>query len=312
MKTSHIIIILGIIITGSVIFAIFFEPSFEKEYYEINVIGLKDTYLVGEPYSFSYTISGYGYSCGDREVTYPDENGNTIRNAVDVDCNTGQPKIDFVIDSKNESEMSSISIKNPGIYNIGITYYRSPPTHIEPTQYFTAFHVVEKICNDSDPKDRAQCFVESYKSCQSSYMTQQFTTENGGIVNLKAVVESWHDCTLRVYTENSLGEHTLFNGIRSICENITVDENSLNFENCNNADYPPIMFTLQNSELDSKTLECYALFHCNDKNQNFEECINSYQHGFTVKSMCQFSNVTVNDGCVDIIISNDSRVLSCD
>jgi hypothetical protein len=310
MKTRYIIIILGIIISGSVIFAIFFESPFETEHYDIQISGLKDVYLVGEPYSFSYTISGYGYSCGDREVTYPDKNGDTVRNSVDVDCNTGQPKTNFVIDSKNESEKPSISIKNPGRYNVAVMFDKS--TNFEPTQSGKEFHVVEKICDDSDPKDRAQCFVESYKSCQSSYMTQQFTTENGGIVNLKAIVESWYDCTLRVYTENSLGEHAPFNGIRSICENMIVDENSLNFENCNNADYPPIMFTLQDSKLDSKTLECYALFHCNDKNQNFEKCINSYQHGFTVKSMCQFSNVTVSDGCVDITFSNDSRMISCD
>jgi len=229
---------------------------------------------------------------------------------VDVDCNAGAPKTKFVIDSKNEFNMKDIEIKNPGRYNISVMFGQS--TGIEPTQAFDEFHVVEKICNDSNLKDRSHCFVKSYESCESAYMTQQFTTENGDTISLTAVVESWYNCTIRVYTENSRGEHSPFNGIRSICENIIINENSMNFEKCNNVDYPPIMFTVQNSELNSKTLECYALFDCNSVNQNFEECINSYQYGFTVKSMCQFSNVTVNDGCVDITFSDDSRMASCD
>ncbi len=69
---------------------------------------------------------------------------------------------------------------------------------------------------------------------------------------------------------------------------------------------------IPNELSDSKLLECYDLFHCDSAKQNFEECVNSYQHGFTVKSICQFSNVTVNGGCVGIPISNDSRIMVCD
>jgi len=268
MKTSHIIIVLGIIISSSVIFAMLFESPFEKERYDIKISGLKEAYLVGEPYSFSYTIFGYGYACANREVTYPDENGNTVRNGVDVDCNAGAPKINFVIDSKDKSNMTPIGIKNPGTYYISAMFWQS--TGIEPTQAFDGFHVVEKICDDSDPKDRSQCFAESYESCESVYMTQQFTTKNGGTVYLEAVVESWYDCTLRVYTENSLGEHTPFNGIRSICKDVTINENSLNFENCNNADYPPITFILQDSKSESETLGLTSILKLTISNQSFD------------------------------------------
>jgi hypothetical protein len=74
-------------------------------------------------------------------------------------------------------------------------------------------------------------------------MAEKFATENNGTIFLNAIVESWNNCQLVVYTENSLGEHTTFHGIRSVCSNVIINENSLNFENCNNADYPPIIFT---------------------------------------------------------------------
>ena len=133
MKTS-LLAAIWIIITNSVIFVMLMSPSFEEEHYDITIYGLKDVYLIGESYSFSYTISGFGYSCGDRQVTYPDENGNTIRNFINADCNAGEPKTKFVISSNDKSNMKSILIKNPGRYNVSVMFDKSPPTHIEPTQ----------------------------------------------------------------------------------------------------------------------------------------------------------------------------------
>jgi len=58
MQTRSMIIILSIIIASSIIFALTFElPT--TEHYEIEITGMKDVYLVGEPYSFSYILSGY-------------------------------------------------------------------------------------------------------------------------------------------------------------------------------------------------------------------------------------------------------------
>ncbi len=70
MKTSLIIVILGVIIGVSVVFGlnfkipvysddqIIFESPFREEHYEIEITGMKDVYLVGERYDFSYIISG--------------------------------------------------------------------------------------------------------------------------------------------------------------------------------------------------------------------------------------------------------------
>jgi hypothetical protein len=114
MKTKFLIIIVGLIILSSVIFILIwnipekcndecelelrrigsvqgaqgiFDP-FEKpseikpesspnneEHYSIEITGMKDIYRIGEQYDFSYIISGYGYSCGRKTITYPDQNG---------------------------------------------------------------------------------------------------------------------------------------------------------------------------------------------------------------------------------------------
>ena len=83
MKTSLTIVILGVLIGASVVFGltfnftvdsgsqIIFESPFKEEHYEIEITGMKDVYLVGEQYDFSYIISGYGHSCGSKTVTFP-------------------------------------------------------------------------------------------------------------------------------------------------------------------------------------------------------------------------------------------------
>lgn len=212
---------------------------YKNKHYEIKITGMKDVYLVGEPYSFSYVLSGYGNPCGQKKIIFPDQNGDTMGVISSSSC-IDSPMTEFVYDAEKEMgiKYGNTGIKNPGTYNIGVEFERGI---MEPTQGGYTFHVVEQICNENNTKANAQCFVESYNSCKSAYTTQQFPVENDGIVSLVAIVESWNDCQLRVYTENSLGEHTEFNGIRSTCQNVSVKENSLNFEDCNNADYPAIL-----------------------------------------------------------------------
>lgn len=64
------------------------ESEHEKleEHYEIEILGLKDTYKIGEKYSFYFVISGYGYACTNYDARYPDENGNTITMGSEVLC----------------------------------------------------------------------------------------------------------------------------------------------------------------------------------------------------------------------------------
>lgn len=242
MKTSHILIILGIIITGSIIFALTFEFPFEKEHYEIKITGMKDVYLAGEQYDFSYIISGYGYSCGSKYVTFPDQNGEIMTIGSGSSCIAGVPMKEFVIDSKKEYDTTSVhgKIQNLGRYNVTVTFDR--PSQYNPTTAAKEFHVVERICDD--PKTKVQCFNDSSESCTSAYIKINFPTGEGDPIHVTGVVESWNGCTLQMYldtTQDRYGGHST--GIlRSVCDDVIIKEDYWTITGCNNFDLPKMEY----------------------------------------------------------------------
>jgi hypothetical protein len=184
MKTSHLVIMLGIAISSSIIFGLTFkmpledttqfsfESPFREEHYSIEITGMKDIYRIGEQYDFSYIISGYGYSCGSKEVTFPDQNGDTMKIISSSSCIAGAPMEEFVFDSKKEYDTQSVhgKINNPGTYNVTITFDR--PSQDFPTTAIKEFHVppinswynnqlrdadlqtVKDSCANDSPKER--------------------------------------------------------------------------------------------------------------------------------------------------------------
>ena len=181
MKTKLLMIIVGLIILSSVVFvAIWYGipeecdkeceiqmrgigaeksghgtfDSFEKrseikqdtstikeEHYSIEITGMKDIYRIGEQYDFSYVISGYGHSCGSKKITFPDEDGEIMTIHSSSSCMAEEPMREFVIDSKNEYDTTSVHgvIKIPGIYNVTVTFDR--PSHDFPTTAIREFRV---------------------------------------------------------------------------------------------------------------------------------------------------------------------------
>jgi len=119
----------------------YIEPQFREEHYSIEITGMKDIYRIGEQYDFSYIISGYGYSCGSKEITFPDQNGNTMKIISSSSCIAGVPMKEFVIDSQKEYDMTSVhgTIKIPGIYNVIIAFDR--PSQDFPTTAIKEFRV---------------------------------------------------------------------------------------------------------------------------------------------------------------------------
>jgi len=115
-----------------------------QEHYKIEITGIKNIYRIGEQYDFSYIISGYGYSCGTKEITFPDQNGNTMKTISSSSCIAGVPMKEFVIDSQKQYDATSVSgiIKIPGIYNVTVTFDR--PSQNFPTIASKEFRVVEK------------------------------------------------------------------------------------------------------------------------------------------------------------------------
>ena len=247
MKTIFPVIILSIIIAGSVIFAISIQSSsyFSKEHYEIKITGLKDVYLVGEQYDFSYILSGYGNSCGSKKVTFPDQNGDTVQIISSSSCIANTTMKEFVSDiQKNGTTYGHVGVKNPGTYVIGVEFEGSAT--FEPTQGGHTFHVVEKICNDKNPKDRAQCFADAFDSCTSSFAEFAYPTGEGDGILVTGIVESWNDCNLRVYADHTQDRYkSNSSGTRSICDGMMINDESISFENCNNEEIPPLRFDQQ-------------------------------------------------------------------
>jgi len=115
-----------------------------QEHYAIEITGLKDVYLVGERYDFSYILSGYGNSCGSKTVTFPDSNGDTIGSASSASCIANLPMGIFVFDIQKEqgTTYGHVEIKNPGTYTVTVTFDK--PSKYFPTTVSKEFRVTEK------------------------------------------------------------------------------------------------------------------------------------------------------------------------
>lgn len=120
-----------------------------KEHYEIEIKGLKDEYVIGEPYSFYFVISGYGYECGGIKVAYPDSDGK-LQGGVQMPlCDAKLVMHNFEISSVDRQKNSeSIAINKSGTYTVTVTFER--PDKYFPTTISKEFRVVEYIDENSD------------------------------------------------------------------------------------------------------------------------------------------------------------------
>jgi len=128
--------------TGNLLYG--YDEKSPREYYEIEITGLKDVYIVGERYDFSYIISGYGNSCGSKTVTFPDSNGDTIGSASSASCIANLPMGIFVFDIQKEqgTTYGHVEMKNPGTYTVTVTFDK--PSKYFPTTVSKEFRVTEK------------------------------------------------------------------------------------------------------------------------------------------------------------------------
>lgn len=119
MKTRLLIIfaigIIGIIGTMSIFYA------YQLPHYSLEIQGMEDTYIVGEEYSFYYTLSGYGNTCGFWVVSYPDQNGEIMQAGEVVDCHRPINK-DLSYDSRKDlRKFSSLVPMVEGNYNVTVS-----------------------------------------------------------------------------------------------------------------------------------------------------------------------------------------------
>ncbi len=119
-----------------------------EEHYEIEIIGLNDEYILGEEYSFSFIISGYGHECATYEVLYPDENGSIVGMGAEPLCDPTMTLHEFEINySDKKRTLGNVVIKNPGVYTVTITFDK--PNKYFPTTVSKEFQIIESVMDDS-------------------------------------------------------------------------------------------------------------------------------------------------------------------
>lgn len=136
-----IITVIGIAIVSTTIFSVFMIDDntamhFPKEHYSITITGLEDTYPIGEPYSFSYVLSGVGNSCGGKKITFPVNKTHNTTIASSASCAKAFPT-NFVLDIKEThgTTYGHIPLQEAGTYTVSVQFERGSngPTVTEKT-----------------------------------------------------------------------------------------------------------------------------------------------------------------------------------
>ncbi|HET9009525.1 MAG TPA: hypothetical protein VFN17_05345 [Nitrosarchaeum sp.] len=124
--------IIGITIITAIVFGIFFtgingqEPMLQMvkpEHYTIEITGLKDTYLLGESFSFSYILSGFGSPCGGIHAVFPINKTTNGNDGFIPGCAKTIPT-DFVLDAMKTYGRSygNIALNEAGNYTVKISF----------------------------------------------------------------------------------------------------------------------------------------------------------------------------------------------
>lgn len=124
MKTKHILIILCIIVTISIVSTIVVLSDTLQEHYEIKIVGLKESYESGEPYYFSYIVSGYGDMCGGWKIITP--NNNSVAQGIASIGLCGDNKLEKIYDDLRDDGViyGPYMLYTPGDYDVSVEFYK--------------------------------------------------------------------------------------------------------------------------------------------------------------------------------------------
>lgn len=144
MKTKFLIVIATIIPIIGVVMGLFFL-SYTPIHYDLEIKGMNDTYFVGDTYTFYYTLSGFGNTCGSWIAMYPNHNGDVLHRGEVINCSDKQNN-HISYDSRKDSRVFSLAVPQiEGKYNVTVRVEPADPVVYE-------FTVISK--NHEDDKRR--------------------------------------------------------------------------------------------------------------------------------------------------------------
>lgn len=89
-------------------------------HYDLEIHGMNDTYFVGDTYTFYYTLSGFGNTCGSWIAMYPNHDGDILHRGEVIDC-TDKQNNPISYDSRKDSREFSLAVPQiEGRYNVTV------------------------------------------------------------------------------------------------------------------------------------------------------------------------------------------------
>ena len=193
MKTNAIVPIIGVISAVSIILGLIFtsltdpnmdtdyESPFEDEHYKIEIMGIKDTYFVGESYSFSYILSGFGNPCGSIDVTYPvNDSENITMISRGLCAESTSKKFVWNIQEEGGSTFGHANL-SPGKYFVTVEFEKND-IFVSETKSFTVKLPDTQNIDASAKPNHAKTFQLSFDDDSSTQSARDIVIDQEGFL----------------------------------------------------------------------------------------------------------------------------------
>ena len=153
-----------------------------REYYEIEITGLKDTYLEGESYDFSYIISGHGNLCGTKKIIFPNQNEEFTTIVSAPQCIGESPIHDIFFDIKKErgTTFGHVTLM-PGQYYVTVEFKKNDVFVSETKNFTVKLPNTQKIDVSAKP-NHVKTFQLSFDDDSSTKSARDIIIDQDGFL----------------------------------------------------------------------------------------------------------------------------------
>ena len=183
---------------GSLIPQIIIKP----EHYDIEITGLKETYLVGEPYSFSYILYGFGDPCGGIYITYPINKTESFSTGSIPSC-LKTIQTDFVLDIRKDqgTTYGHIALQEAGNYTVKVTFEKGSNGPTVATKSFLVVDVVPTYYEGTSSDEQLRGILYHCKQ-KELLVDGSIITEDGKTMKLEGSFSEYSNSTH--YIDNNM------------------------------------------------------------------------------------------------------------